>query len=479
MKQNILTKFGLLLLIALSFTACNKWIDPDININPDAPTDVPMDLLLPSIEARFAFNCVQSNDNERTLSLWVQHMTGIARQSQAEGAYSYRAGDVNNYWGDLYAGVLMDAKQLILKAQQPEFKSPYYEGVAKIITAAAMGNATDVMGDLPFSEALQGADNLTPKFDSQQEIYAQIQSLLDEGIELCSKPASDNIFALSGDIIFGGDAGKWIEAAYALKARYALHLSKVNGAAAYTEALGYLDKAFKDASGSAYYYYSSSSNNNANPLFLFMQDRGDIRVSDVMINKLVATNDPRLPAYANPITDTIEFGGVVYPPGSYLGAPAGTPLDGASTPGPGIASPDTKTPIITYTELKFIEAECKVKTGDDDGARTALKEALVASLEEYGVNNDTSFVNNFNAEVNALSGDALFQRIMEEKWVALMYNFEAYNDWRRTGFPVLTPNPANPGKGIPRRFPYATDPITYNPNTPAGVTIWDRVWWDK
>ncbi len=477
MKQNILSKAGLFILLVAMLSSCSKWIDPDMNVNPDAPTVVPMDLLLPTVEARLSYDVVQGNDGQRTLSLWIQHMTGIARQSQSEGAYSFRAGDANNNWGSVYSGVLMDAKQLIEMAQQEKTKSTQFEAVGKILTAITIGYASDLWGDLPFSEALQGADNLKPIFDPQKDIYNNIQRLLDEGIKLLKNPDATDVFTLDGDIIFGGDTDKWIAAAYALKARYALHLSKVNNDA-YTKALGYLDDAMKDAGGSAYYYYASGNNNNANPLFLFMQDRGDIRVSDVMIDGLKATGDPRLAVYADTITDTLTIGDDVYPPGSYVGAPAGVPLDGASTPGSGIASSDSKTPIITFTEVKFMEAECKAKTGDAAGAIAALKEAVAASLNEYGVF-DQDWFDTFSSDVDGLAGNDLYKRIMDEKWVALMYNFEAYNDWRRTGYPELTPNPAAGGKEIPRRFPYPTDPITYNPNTPQGVTIWDRIWWDK
>ena len=476
MKQNILSKIGLFVLLAAVLSSCSKWIDTDMNINPDAPVVVPMDLLLPTVEARLSYDIIQGNDGERTLSLWIQQMTGIARQSQSEGAYSYRAGDAENMWGAIYSGVMMDAKQLIDISQEPDTKSTQFEAVGKILTAVTLGYASDVFGDIPFSEALQGDANLNPVFDSQKDIYATIQSLLDEGINLLQNPGGDDVFTLDGDIIFGGDVDKWIAAAYALKARYALHLSKVNGDA-YTKALGYLGDAMGDASGSAYYYYASGNNNNANPLFLFMQDRGDVRVSDVMIDGLKATGDPRLGAYASPIGDTLVVGGVTYPPGSYVGAPAGVPLDGASQPGPGIASSNTKTPIITFTEVKFIEAECKAKTGDDAGAIVALKAAVAASLNEYGVF-DQTWIDAFNTEVDALSGNALYQRIMSEKWTALMYNYEAYNDWRRTGIPVLTPNPAA-GKEIPRRFPYATSPLTYNTSTPQDINIWDHIWWDK
>jgi hypothetical protein len=61
-----------------------------------------------------------------------------------------------------------------------------------------------------------------------------------------------------------------------------------------------------------------------------------------------------------------------------------------------------------------------------------------------------------------------------------MYNSESFVDWRRTGFPTLTPNPDAATQEIPRRFPYASDPITYNPNTPdlGNEPLWQRVWWD-
>jgi len=476
MRKNILMKVGLFIMIALAFTSCNKWIDTGINVDPDSPSDVPMNLILPTVEARFAFTLVQGNDGFRTLSLWDQQLTGIARQSQSEGAYSFRAGDANNNWGALYAGILMDAKQLMDKAAKPESKSPYFEGAAKAITAASMGYASDLWGDLPFSEALQGADNLTPKFDSQEAIYAAIQNLLDEAIADFSEPATANVFPMEGDIIFEGDAGKWVQACYALKARYALHLSK-RDPNAYATALGYIAKAFTSNDGNMYYYYGTS-NDNANPLYLFMYDRGDVRVSKFITDTLTKYADPRLPQYAAPISADVVIDGVTYPAGSYVGSPIDQPIDGASEPGPGIASINTPTPIITYAEVAFMTAECKFKTGDEPGAKLAAEAGLKASLEEYGVF-DQAWYDGMKAIIDAKTGDDLFQFIMLQKYIALMYNFEAYNDWRRTGIPSLTPNPLAVANEIPRRFPYPTDALTYNPNTPQDVTIWDRIWWDQ
>ncbi len=476
MTKNILMKIGLFIMIALAFTSCNKWIDTGINVDPDSPSDVPMNLILPSVEARFAFTLVQGNDGFRTLSLWDQQMSGIARQSQSEGAYSFRSGDANNNWGALYAGILMDAKQLMDKASEPASKSPYYIGAAKALTAASMGYASDLWGDLPYSEALKGSDNLTPKFDSQESIYAAIQTLLDEAISDFSEAASANVYPMEGDIIFNGDATKWLQACYALKARYALHLSKRNSNA-YKTALGYLAKAFNSNAGNMYYYYGSS-NTNGNPLYLFMADRGDLRISKVITDSLTKYADPRLPQYAAPTTADVTIDGVTYPAGSYVGSPIDQPVSDASEPGPGIASINTPTPIITYAEVAFMTAECLYKTGDEPGAKLAAEAGLAASLNEYGVF-DAAWFAGMKAQIDAKSGDKLFNFIMLQKYYALMYNFEAYNDWRRTDIPALVPNSKASGKAIPRRFPYPTDALTYNPNTPKGVTIWDHIWWDK
>ena len=475
MKHNILTKIMSFVLLVLVVSSCSKkWIDSDINTNPDAPADVPMELILPTIEARLAFDVVGSNDLTRTQSMWIQQMTGIARQSQAEGAYTLRSGDVNNLWGNVYAGVLMDSKQLIDKAIALE--SPHFEGVGYILTAVTLGIATDNWNDIPWTDALQGDANLTPAFDSQEAIYGVIQDYLSKGITALS--SSTSVFSLSGDIIFEGDTQKWIEAAYALKARYAIHLSKRDNNA-YSEALNHLGNAFTSNSGNMYYSYGSGDVNNANPLYLFMQDRGDIRVSFQITDLLTTLGDPRLPMFATPISDTMEVNGDTYLPGSYVGAPAGQPLDNASSPGPGIASSNSKTPFITYAELAFIKSEALVQTGDFNGARQALKDGLEASLNEYGVF-DQGWFDMMSSEIDMYPDDELLGAIMVHKWIAMMYNSESFVDWRRTGFPTLTPNPDAATQEMPRRFPYASDPITYNPNTPdlGNEPLWQRVWWD-
>lgn len=478
MKHKILTILGSLILL-LGVTSCDKWIDPEININPDAPINVPPDLILPSLQARTGYNVVGGNDMTRTISLWMQHTTGIARQSQSEGAYTLREGDVNNLWGDVYADALMDAKQILLQTAIEGQESYHFTGVVQILQAVILGYATDVWNDIPWTEALQGGENISPAFDSQEQIYATIQDLLDQGIANLNQ--DDSFLPLSGDIIFGNDNQRWIEAAWALKARYALHLAKRSGNSAYTDALSYSDNGFKTNDGNMKYHYSSSSDNNANPLYLFNQDRTDIRMCKTLVDSLLNHQDPRLTMFCEPTTGDIEYNGEVIPEGSYWGSPVDEQFDAASMPGPGIASSGTPTPIITAAEVHFMRAECQVQLGQYDAARTSYKAALTASLEEFGVFNQVWF-DAYSSAIDMIpdNKDIMMNAVMTEKWISLCYNTEAFNDWRRTGYPMLQPNPLGARDEVPRRFPYATDPVTYNPNTPVlgNNPLWERVWWD-
>jgi hypothetical protein len=89
----------------------------------------------------------------------------------------------------------------------------------------------------------------------------------------------------------------------------------------------------------------------------------------------------------------------------------------------------------------------------------------------------------YDSVVQMYTGADLFKEIMTQKYIALFYQAEAFNDWRRTDNVIgLVPNPTPPvtRHEIPRRFLYPTDEVNYNPNTPGDVTnIWQRVWWDK
>jgi hypothetical protein len=456
---NILRKAGTLLLVFLLVSACERsWLSEDWNVNPNSPNDVPMELLVPTIEVEMGFN-LEGNNTVRTTNLWMQQFDGYSRQSFTEMRYQLTPADVNNVWNSMYSGGLMTAKVLIDKAEASE--SPHYSGVAKVLTAVMLEVFTDLFGDLPYSDALNGQEgNLQPTFDSQQTIYTTIQSLLDQAIQELG--SADNAIALKGDAIYNNNLNRWIAAAYAVKARAALQLSKVNGNQAYTDARTYAASAITSNAGDMDVVWDAQ---DKNPLYQFMVDRGDIRMCETFLN-LFAADDPRIP----------RFFGEDPSGGISGGAPAGE-NDAVSPPGPALASQTSPTTMISYAEVKFIEAEANFMLGDKAAALAAYQAAVAASVNKIAGGDNTDWLDaNIN---NETEGALTLDKIMTQKYLALHGQVQVFNDWRRTGIPSLSLVPGAKTTEIPRRFPYAQDEITYNSNTPSGITITQRLWWDQ
>ena len=468
MKNINIKLIGVFLLMILVLGSCKKWIDTGINDNPDAPKDVPMSSLLPTIEANMAYNTVGGNDNVRVTSMWMQYLSGVARQSQAEADYLYRDLDINNLWNTNYATTMIDLQKLIEKAQTD--KHYFFLGIGEVLMANTLGISSDVWGDMPYSEAFQGLANLSPKFDSQEAIFAEINRLLDDAIVNLSNTAFKK--SVGGDLIFGGSRVKWLATAHALKARYALHLCKQK-TTAYADALAQITDAIASNDDDCSFYFLAQDG-QSNPFFQFMDQRGDMTMHKTFIDMLNLRFDPRIAAFANKAPgDT-----------SYVGADWGETGENASLPGAAYASADSPVPFITYVECLFIKSECLFKTGDEAGAKTTLFDGLKASMEKFGVYSDL-YYNAYVAQMTPVTGAALYKEIMTQKYIALFYQLESYNDFRRTNNViglVANPSPASgsPEGQFPSRFPYSTDEKAYNSNTPtAGVTIWDHVWWDK
>ncbi|MFH1160723.1 MAG: SusD/RagB family nutrient-binding outer membrane lipoprotein [bacterium] len=460
MKKVNIKIFGVFVLAALIFTACDKWIDTDININPDAPSDVPIGTILPAVQANMAYNTVGGNDICRVTGIWLQYIQGIARQSQSTAGYYLREGDVNNQWNTNYSTTMMDLKKIMEKATGTH---PHYLAVAQILMANSLGICTDFWNDIPYTEAFQGVGNLQPKFDTQEQIYQTIQALLDEAI--ANLDITGNFEAVGGDMMYGGDLELWKKAAYAFKARYALHLVH-RDANAYLNVLNALPSAFASNDDDLQFNFGVNPSEE-NPLWQFMNERGDISMHATFIDMLILRQDPRILVYAYPDAA-----------GGYSGNGFGGTSDQVSMPGPAVADPNSPVPFISYAECLFMQAEAEFMTGAGDAAvRASILAGVTASMEKHGVLNPL-YIAAYDSVLQTMTGPFLFNEVMTQKYIALYYQAEPFNDWRRTGLPYLVPNPDGARPEIPRRYPYPTDEISYNPNTPEYGDIWNRVWWD-
>lgn len=454
--MKIITTIALLLVL---LPACEKWIDPSINIDPDSPLDVPMKLLLPAIQAPMAYD-IGGNDAVRVTGILMQHLDGVGRQSLAQGHYNINNSDPNNLWNGMYSGEMYDLVTLIKKAGEQE--SPHWAGVAKIQLAMCMGFTTDLWGNVPYSEAFLGTADFAPVLDTQESIYTAILGLLDDGLADLDKV---NAVPLSGDMIYTGSITKWKMAGSALKARYLMHTVNVNPAVK-GQIAALVNASFAGNGDDMQFKYGPNSSTEASPLFQFMQQRaGDVTTCATLVDFLIASNDPRLPVYVRP-----DAGGL------YRGSPAGAADESASLPNPaGIYwKADGITTFISYVETQFLKAEALLGT-DNAGAVAAYKLAVEASLNKHGVFNQAWYDANIGVETAATIN---ITKICQQKWVAMFSQVEAWNDWRRSNNEIGLDLAQDELLGqIPYAYPYPADEQTLNPNCPQGRDLVRKMWW--
>ncbi|MCJ7820325.1 MAG: SusD/RagB family nutrient-binding outer membrane lipoprotein, partial [Bacteroidales bacterium] len=261
----------------------------------------------------------------------------------------------------------------------------------------------------------------------------------------------------SGDIIFSNNKASWIKAANALKARYALYLGEYDNALTYTASAFTANDKFVMTFG--------TSNTEAGPMYQYAtvsSYKNDIKMCSTFIDKLVATTDPRRTFYAKTIG------------GAYVGSAPGSEETSASGLGTYNNTADAPVVLSSYAEMQFIRAECFLMkpTPDNDAAAAAYKAAVAASVLAVTGNANTAWL---DANINAETGATItLEKIIEQKYLAMYSTVVPYDDYRRTGYPALTPVP---GAGqIPERFPYPQTEIAYNSFTPVIANTNQKLW---
>ena len=460
MKKIILT----IIVLCVISSSCEKKLD-EYAINPNDPENVNLSLLLGGAEVGTFAN--YTGDLARVTNLFTQHIAGTEGQYQDLARYDLNDQTFLNHWRNMYNGVMVNTDRLI---KDSGTESPWYSGMGKVLMAMNLGLTTDLWGDVPYTDAFKALEgNTTPTYDTQESIINSIQQLLDAAIVDFDQPVTANTFRPStDDIIFNGDVAKWKRAAYILKARYSNRLSQVDPTGSATQALQALTSAGlvndPGADMMAIFYDSGTS---LNQWAAFMSERGYIRMGEYFVDKMIASNDPRLPFFAG-----------VDEAGGYSGTDVSDQANVAtSPPGPGVASNDSPLPLVTYPEAKFIEAEANLRLGNAAAAAAAHNEAVTASvLRVTGAAAPAAFV---AAVASETAGTITLEKIISQKHSALFTEIEPYNDFRRTGFPALTPNPNGVTPQIPLRLPSSVEERLYNPNAIIVTDIYSPVWWDK
>ena len=489
-------------LVAGVLFSCSEDKMDKINQDIDNPHNIDAKFILTDAITSTAFSNI-GGDFNHYFSSYVENEVGIFNQlynAETRVSEVYSSSTFNNIWGNTYSS-LKNARIIIDKCSEEGTQPGNYttKGMGEVLAAINAGLLADAFGDTPFSQAaLPKLDNgkpqfMNPEIDKQKDIYTAIIAYLDAAIEDLPK-GDTHVSGKAGaqDILFKGDANKWLKLAYGLKARYTMHT--LNVAEDKTAALNTVLECCKNAAQSAseqaaFNVYDGVA--NLNP-----------RVHRAFVDALFA--DESLDAqgfYCKQLTGEEE---------SFLSmmAPNGKPQQEQEYYNTSIflMAATAPTMFMSFHEVKFLEAEALVRLNRLDEAKAALKSAVVAGLMNMEVSvasaldnasvpvkaNSTSAVtaadaeNYFDTEVAPLFTANPLKETMLQKYIAFWgangESTECYNDVRRLkaeGNDIYSFE--NPGK-FPLRAPYGSDEVSSNPNVENAYgngqyVFTENVWW--
>jgi hypothetical protein len=455
--------------ILLSASSCKKYLD--VNKDPNNPTKVPA-----------ASRLVGAITTSNGAALWrgareVAGLTqyGVTRNTTGANlnAETWRFTASYFLWQNTYVFTMPNSVDLINLGE--EEGSPHFVGVGKTLLAMNFGLLTDQYGDIVVDDFYNGTSalNLTPTFQSQQTVYQRIDGLLDEAIVAFSSTTNANALnSRAGDIMYQGDVDKWKRFAWALKARYLNHLSKKGALYNSTKIIEACTNAFNaDGMDAQFPYLAGGIQTDENPWFSWggfvvtgtdpnapLYDPRYYTWSQFFVNMLTtlpvtntALQDPRISKIMTPAVSDGQYRGLR--PGGGLLRGQGILANGQNGDATKINGNDygrfsnsgyytrqtSPMPFITYSEVKLIEAEARLRSGDAAGAAVAYEEGVKANMRKLGVT-APEIASYWTAQVadgvvahfsNLTQG---LSHIFRQKYITLCLNPETWVDMRRADF---------------------------------------------
>ncbi|MBN1926750.1 MAG: SusD/RagB family nutrient-binding outer membrane lipoprotein [Prolixibacteraceae bacterium] len=458
-----------LLILSVTFsTSCSDDVLDEIDRDPNNPTEVSVDFILPGVQV----NCIHSflmGAGARYISSYVEHHCNV---------------HLNPYWPERGTdqfnqaySILKDVNIIIEKGSEENKWT--HVGIAQVIKAITLGTLTDIFGDVPYSEALLGSENRNPEYDSQEAIYSELFLILDDAIKNLSKETVVNPGKY--DMLLQGDKNMWVKVAWGLKARFYNRLSNIDSSGSATNALLAVKNSFSSAEEClSFSDYENGGSDHIN-LFSYQEQLEKCFATSVtMLNVLNSFNDL---GFVDPRADR-WFAKLN---GEFVGAPNGENIpDVAHNKYSPISivnvlSPDAPVMVLTYDELKFIEAEANLRLAKRPEANAAYRKAVEAACSRAGLT--TGEIASYTSQGTVFTDNESLnlEMIIKQKYLSFFISqpIEAWSDWRRTGIPSLY----NTVEGIPLRLPYPNTELARNSNAPTdinNVTIYTKkVWWAK
>lgn len=469
----------LLVCQAAVLTSCDGDFE-EVNKNPNDPSTVPSSLLLAGTLRSTADQMQSTFLAGESASCWVQHL-GKPVYNDSE-LYLPRTGSIQSLWDVLYSSVIKDAD--IMQGLAEEEGNSNMQGVAMVIKAYAFHVLTDAFGNIPMTEAgMADQGNTTPVYDDSKAVYTQILAMLDQAIAALNGTGTIDS---SQDLIYGGDYMNWKRYAASLKFRVLMRASSDNSfnVGPQLQSLVNSGLLFSSNDQEAKMAYLSASP-NANPYYEGLIDGGrdnEWCLGEELVNFMLDSNDPRLPVYAQEVGGNGSGNG-------YVGKPAGIRDIGSSFYGDsknvsliGLKYLEAEEPcyFMSHAQLKLMMAEAAERNLISGDPATYYAEGILASFETNGVEQG-------DFALGYAGGQTGLQQIAEQSWVALyMQGYEAFAEYRRTGYPELPLAIDAEEPSIPSRLTYPLNEQSLNnANYTSAVSaqgadvLTTPLWWTK
>jgi hypothetical protein len=475
--------------IAFAASGCKKALD--INRDPNNPTveqGTPQ-LIFPS--AVIGTAAIVGGDLAVVGGIWGEYLT----QANASNQYKYiDAYDINtntilngNVYTTLYANGLKNYQAVIDKANAAQDWNFYLMGT--VMKAYTVQVLVDLYDKVPYSEALQGINNLTPKFDDGYAIYVDLLKNLDSALAKNFAATSNSVVG-EEDLLFQGDMNKWKQFANTLELKMYLRMINAKPAEAQAGVQKLYNRNAQFLTSDAGVFGFKDIPGQSNPLYeqnvRQLNVGTNLRASYTFVSWLRANNDPRIVSYfgaANP--NSIHQG-------DYLGTTATY-----NTAAVFVERPDDPVIFLSAAESYFLQAEARERYYGGAGAKALYDLGVLEAFASVG-QNGTSFIAPGGAyEYPSGSLQQKLQAIITQKWASFPYGVHFIEGWferNRTGIPlsssvystdaayvpgrfVTSKNSVLPAGQFPKRFPYPRAATSTNPNTPAIVPVTTPVWW--
>ncbi|WKK58156.1 MULTISPECIES: SusD/RagB family nutrient-binding outer membrane lipoprotein [unclassified Sphingobacterium] len=512
--------------LSTGFSSCEKALD--INDNPNNPTESTPQLVLPQAIVGTS-RLVPTFSTYGGRIMYFANAGGVSGWGNGFLDYNYSTGDNAALWTNTY-NVLMDIAYTLKNTEADENLAAYHQA-AQVFWVYNFMNLVDTYNDIPYSEAFKGVENLYPKYDKAQDIYADLAARLDKSIAYFKSNATLSQEFTNGDIVFKGNATNWARLANTLKLKLVIKgKGKVTFASEAIDAVGLITDDVQVQPGFAkldgkqnpmwntWAYVASGTSvgtwgTQFIPTYFVIGFYDGYKIDDIERAKVTFANGLSVPKNQLGYQEDPPTG---VAPSAWVLRPTSGTISATNYRGIGVVKgPTAAQPVVLLAEAKFLAAEAAVRGILSGDAKKLFEEGIAASYTYLNKNEVGTFAGAMSAadylalylSENATSPLVNFslatteaqklEAIITQKYIAFNFLFghEAWNEYRRTGYPSIkgANNTSNyydtfvsigsvstaPDK-LPTRLLYPNTESAYNgENVPTVNKFSSKIFWAK